>query len=148
MKRSPPRRDPIARRLADCLDAVTLPLAQGRRAPLERVRLAWSHILGPTLARHAEPLGFEKGFLVIGARGDDWREALFVQRAPIRRRLRQVLSSSRGFKLRTLPRANPAPRPVPPPPVVPDARTESIEDAGLRHAMAALLDARSRRTLE
>lgn len=139
---------PFGQRLAECLDAVTLPLAAGRQAPLERIRLAWAHILGPTLSRHAEPLGFEDGLLIIGARGDDWREALFVQRASIRRRLRRVLAGSRGFKLRTLPRARPAPRPAPPPPIPVDARTADIADDGLRDAMAALLAARTRRAAE
>lgn len=139
-----PQRTPIDR-LTSCLDAILVPLARQRETPLERVRLAWTHILGAPLARHAEPLGFERGLLIIGARGPDWREALYVQRASIRRRLRGVLSDSRGFKLRTIARA-PAARRVPPPPPRPQhPATLEIADAPLATALSDLLHARAAR---
>ncbi|MGK0358335.1 MAG: hypothetical protein ACI9U2_000619 [Bradymonadia bacterium] len=132
-------------RLAECLGTVLLPLAQTRRSPIERVRLAWTNILGATLARHAEPLGFTPhGYLIIGARGADWREALYAQRAPIRRRLRAVLETSRGFQLRTIERAPKAERLPAPPPVPLDPRTADIDDSGLRQALSSLLAARDK----
>lgn len=139
------RRNTTPDRLADCIGSVLLPLAETRRRPIERVRLAWTNILGATLARHAEPLGFtDQGYLIIGARGEDWREALYAQRAPIRRRLRAVLKTSRGFKLRTIPRAPKAERPLPPPPVPLDPRTAGIEDDDLRQALSSLIAARDK----
>lgn len=132
-------------RLAECLGSVLLPLAQTRRQPIERVRLAWTNILGATLARHAEPLGFSQGYLLIGARGADWREALYAQRAPIRRRLRAVLADSRGFKLRTIARAPTAERAPPAAPVPLNPLTAGIDDAELRQALSALIAARDKR---
>lgn len=138
------RRTSTPDRLAECLGTVLLPLAKARRAPLERVRLAWTNILGATLARHAEPLGFSHGYLIIGARGSDWREALYAQRAAIRRRLRAVLETSRGFKLRTIDRAPKAERPPPEPPVALHPSTEGIDDPALRQALSSLLAARDK----
>ena len=141
-------RSPTPDRLAECLSAVLVPLAKTRRAPLERVRLAWTNILGAGLARHAEPLGFTHGYLIIGARGVDWREALYAQREPIRRRLRAVLADSRGFKLRTIERAPRAERPPPTPSVPMNPLTEGIGDPALRQALSNLLAARDKRAAE
>lgn len=142
------RRAEQTRPLADALGPILAPIVRSREDPLQRVRLAWSEICGSVLSQHAAPLAIEDGLLVVGAHGDQWREAMFQQRLTLQARIRRCAPEVRGVRLRTLPVRAPtvaaAPEPAPPS----DPRTQEIAHGGLRSALDGLLAAQRRRTPE
>ncbi|MCB9544778.1 MAG: DUF721 domain-containing protein [Myxococcales bacterium] len=138
----PPRRNLQSTRLEEALGIVTLPVAERQRSPLVQLRLAWSTICGPTLARHCEPVALDGVRIVIGARGADWRDALFHQRHDLRARIRRVIPAVRELRLVTLERAAPALPAARPVVVRPDARTAAVADPELRAALDRLLATR------
>ncbi|MEZ4470262.1 MAG: DciA family protein [bacterium] len=129
-------------RLEEVLDAVTLPVARRQQSPLVQLRLAWGTICGAMLARHCEPVALEGQRIIIGARGADWRDAVFHQRHALRARIRQVIPAVRELRLVTLDRAAPASPPPRPVEIRPDERTAEVADPGLRAALDRLLATR------
>ena len=129
------------RSLDTALTEVLGPLAESRRRHLERARLAWAEVCGPTLARHTQPLEIRDRLLVVGAHGADWREALFTARKAIHQKLRGYLPNLRGIRVVSLPPHSEPPAPASPPRrVAPHPGTADIEHPGLRAAMDRLLD--------
>lgn len=120
-------------------------LAQAQPSPAAKAALSWSEICGQPLARFAQPLGFEDGFLIVGVSGGGWREALFQERALVIARLRARDPRIRGFRLTALP--PPAPAAAQPAQREPKAhpQTADIEDLELKRACDRLLEARAQR---
>lgn len=143
----PPRR-PLPRRplppsLPDVISRLVEPLAEQPTDPLRRIALAWGEICGAPLARHIEPLELIAGVLHVGARGAQWRDAVFHRRGVLLERVRRYAPQVERIWLHTL--ADPAPTASPAPaPAALTPRTEGIGDPALRQAMERLLAARDR----
>ena len=144
----PLRADRAARRLRldQAIGSIMGPVARRQPVNFERAQLLWAPTVGAVLARHTEPLSFENGVLYVGARGRDWRDALFHQRIAIARRLRRSLPGLKRIFISNLPLIN-IPTPVPQP-VIPAGHPDAddISHAGLRDAFASLLHARDARS--
>ena len=134
------RRKSVA--VSDALAQALLPIARAHRRSAERVALAWPSVVGPLLAAHSRPDGFDGPLLRVQVRGRDWREILFQQRHELTSRIRALGVRLSGVRLETVPglpeieaevvRIEPIPS---------DPRTKEITDPGLREAMDALLHA-------
>ncbi len=131
--------------LAEILASVLDPVAVNHRSAFRRLSLAWPTACGPTVARHAEPLGLRDALLVVGVRGRHWREAVFQDRMMLTDRLRRYWKPLRGIRLESLPLKPPVESAADTYLVVADPRTADIHDADLRAALDGLLSARSRR---
>ncbi len=122
------------------------PVARRQPVTLERAKMLWPTAVGAVLARHTDPQSFNNGTLFVGARGRDWRDALFHQRVAIARRLRPSLPGLRRIFVQSLPLEKLESTPLPPPPPTDHPEADSIDNAGLRAAFARLLHARDKRS--
>ncbi|MEN0058282.1 MAG: DUF721 domain-containing protein [Bdellovibrio sp.] len=49
----------------------------------------WEEVVGPTIAKHAEPVGFQRGVLYVWVRNSSWMQQMIFMRDPIRDTINQ-----------------------------------------------------------
>lgn len=143
MRRSKQR--PQVKSVTEALAALVDELP-GHGGTLDTLKLKWSALCGPALARFTEPKSLLKGRLDVMAYGPHWRDALEVQRQQILARVRRIAPEVTWIWIRTGPPK--IIRVTPTPPVEPDPRNADVEDEALRGALDALCAAVARRNEE
>jgi predicted nucleic acid-binding Zn ribbon protein len=82
-------RDPS--RLGDILRAALARLPAGAELSHYPIWADWPVVVGPTIARHAQPLRLRRGVLVVSVDGPDWMQELRFRKAELRERLNERL---------------------------------------------------------
>jgi len=78
-------RDPV--RLGDVLRGALARLPGGAELSSYPIWSEWSAVVGPTIARHAQPRRLKRGVLVVAVDGPDWMHELHFMKRDLRDRL-------------------------------------------------------------
>lgn len=74
-------------RLGDALRAALARLPAGSELANYPIWAEWSTLVGPTIARHAQPRRLRRGVLVIAVDGPEWMHELHFMKRELRERL-------------------------------------------------------------
>ena len=54
----------------------------------------WEEVVGPTIAKNAEPVGFQRGTLYVWVRSSSWMQQMVFMRDPIRNTINQKFENN------------------------------------------------------
>lgn len=54
----------------------------------------WDEVVGPTIAKNAEPVGFQRGVLYVWVRNSSWMQQMIFMKDPIRETINQKFQSN------------------------------------------------------
>lgn len=78
-------RNPV--RIGDVLRAALARLPAGAELAHYPIWAEWAAVVGPTIARHAQPRRLRRGVLVVDVDGPDWMHELHFMKRELRERL-------------------------------------------------------------
>lgn len=54
----------------------------------------WEEVVGPTISKNAEPVGFQRGILYVWVRNSSWMQQMIFMRDPIRETINQKFENN------------------------------------------------------